>query len=710
MLSTIELAGFGIDKNHLLTRNNFQISSVIATTIAILILCPGLNILLPKTAFASVSITPSSPNWFGPGLLRVVIVDTSQNSAGASITPHIDVKRGSTTLASADPLVRSPGSSGTFEIYLTTSNAPFAPAFPSNPNDYVVGRINSHPQTEFRDFSLTLSTNDSLRDGDSVVVTYDGQSESIQFAKSKVVASVDRAIAGDGNKITLTLTDQNANVDPTAIDSFDANQSVLSVVAGNAVVNYTGAKFIEEGQNSAAFDLVLVATSATGTVVNPNNGATLSEVQFPSVAQFTLHGFSVYQNIPSGATSPYDKLTPDPQITSSQSVTLQNSDATITIGNNSSNTPKNATQIASSILLEAKPVPAIIRAGDPFWINATVLNNSTSSIQFSRFCSPSFSVAFEPTIASFTGRPCNIMPVLETLAPGQNITVRIPGFDSQSFLANQSGTANATVSFQYQLGSYAGAMGNVSRTVGISVLDKNPAVGKSFGLGFNQSISIEQANLGVRFVNVTEDSRCPSDVTCIWAGRATAQLDLSMLSNGRDLGRFNVSETGSTADKNSSITVNGFTVKLQSIQPYPDSKTRLQLSDYVATLLVTRNNATQSLFVAHPIVRDGDTGQAISHLSIGGKIRPFSNFSSTDFRGSQTFLAVFEIRSLNTGITEYIGFANATASGNGTVTVTAQSTWTPSDPGAYQIRVFAIDQLSLPRGLSELSVSEFSVR
>src|SRR5581483_11977898 len=223
----------------------------------------GIAAFAPQKAFAAVSITASSSQWYGNGFVRILITDTAQNAVNDKISPHIDVKRGSNTLVSADPTINTPSTAGTFELYLTTSNGAlnFLPASPSNPSDYDIGRINSAPHNVLgsvtgsggtlpRDFNLTLASGDNLKDGDSVVISYLGQSTTIQFAKSPVVAAADRQVAGDGDKVTISLTSQNANTDPTAIDSFHANGTLISVQSGGGTFNFTNAKFIEEGQNN----------------------------------------------------------------------------------------------------------------------------------------------------------------------------------------------------------------------------------------------------------------------------------------------------------------------------------------------------------------------------------------------------------------------------------------------------------------------------
>src|SRR3972149_6747744 len=47
-----------------------------------------------------------------------------------------------------------------------------------------------------------------------------------------------------------------------------------------------------------------------------------------------------------------------------------------------------------------------------------------------------------------------------------------------------------------------------------------------FLLQFNQSTEIKSEDMKITFLNVTSDSRCPSDVTCIWQGQAGIELDV----------------------------------------------------------------------------------------------------------------------------------------------------------------------------------------
>ena len=50
--------------------------------------------------------------------------------------------------------------------------------------------------------------------------------------------------------------------------------------------------------------------------------------------------------------------------------------------------------------------------------------------------------------------------------------------------------------------------------------------GREFELELGQAVRIAGTDLNVSFVAVEQDSRCPADVTCVWAGDASVNLRL----------------------------------------------------------------------------------------------------------------------------------------------------------------------------------------
>ncbi|MGI0057365.1 MAG: hypothetical protein ACREAK_08340, partial [Nitrosarchaeum sp.] len=59
-----------------------------------------------------------------------------------------------------------------------------------------------------------------------------------------------------------------------------------------------------------------------------------------------------------------------------------------------------------------------------------------------------------------------------------------------------------------------------------------------FSLRIGESANMD-STLDFTFLNVTEDSRCPTDVTCIWEGSVSVKINL--IKNGRDMGNHFIS-------------------------------------------------------------------------------------------------------------------------------------------------------------------------
>ncbi len=53
------------------------------------------------------------------------------------------------------------------------------------------------------------------------------------------------------------------------------------------------------------------------------------------------------------------------------------------------------------------------------------------------------------------------------------------------------------------------------------------SLGEEFSLGIGQSIVITGEDLRIEFLEISEDSRCAKDVTCIWEGRVIAAVEIS---------------------------------------------------------------------------------------------------------------------------------------------------------------------------------------
>lgn len=111
----------------------------------------------------------------------------------------------------------------------------------------------------------------------------------------------------------------------------------------------------------------------------------------------------------------------------------------------------------------------------------------------------------------------------------------------------------------------------------------SPAAGRSLRQQGKVQIYHEANVSGVRikFVDLIEDSRCPIDTQCIWAGNAKLKVQLSK--NGRS--KIVEMNTG-TAPR--TIRFEGYEVKVTKLTPQPASNIRIRKDGYVATFSVVR--------------------------------------------------------------------------------------------------------------------------
>lgn len=116
-----------------------------------------------------------------------------------------------------------------------------------------------------------------------------------------------------------------------------------------------------------------------------------------------------------------------------------------------------------------------------------------------------------------------------------------------------------------------------------------PALGSEFKLGFDQTATIEPEGLVIRFLDVLEDSRCPANVVCVWAGRI--KILVGVEKDGVALGRFELALEGAREDL-ATADVGGYLVQLRAVNPYPGTagtETPVKKESYVATLIVFKS-------------------------------------------------------------------------------------------------------------------------
>jgi hypothetical protein len=93
--------------------------------------------------------------------------------------------------------------------------------------------------------------------------------------------------------------------------------------------------------------------------------------------------------------------------------------------------------------------------------------------------------------------------------------------------------------------------------------------------------SVMRDRLRIKFVAV-EDSRCPRDVECIWAGNAKVTIKVTNRNGRTETFDLNTNTGSKTAR------FGGYEIRLGNVSPYPRSNIRINRNGYTASFTVTK--------------------------------------------------------------------------------------------------------------------------
>jgi hypothetical protein len=102
------------------------------------------------------------------------------------------------------------------------------------------------------------------------------------------------------------------------------------------------------------------------------------------------------------------------------------------------------------------------------------------------------------------------------------------------------------------------------------------------------SKTAKTGKISIKFVEVIEDSRCPEDANCIWAGNAKIKVTVSR--NGRDRQTFELNT--SLPNDNSGdhfISYNGLKITLIGLTPFPSASKAIDTKAYESTFVIERS-------------------------------------------------------------------------------------------------------------------------
>ncbi len=170
--------------------------------------------------------------------------------------------------------------------------------------------------------------------------------------------------------------------------------------------------------------------------------------------------------------------------------------------------------------------PSVIKVGDIFTVTATLVNNSTAPIVLeSGTCSPTdvevpfFTMKFDNhTTIKSKNLNCAGVGLMNMLNPGKKLTGTSPD-NTISYVATESGTANVTITFQYEVRNQTDytqpeiGQATISKSVLFTIYDNNtnsviPTYGGGGSVVTITLDPLEQFKSGVS----AEDVKCRSDL------------------------------------------------------------------------------------------------------------------------------------------------------------------------------------------------------
>jgi hypothetical protein len=108
------------------------------------------------------------------------------------------------------------------------------------------------------------------------------------------------------------------------------------------------------------------------------------------------------------------------------------------------------------------------------------------------------------------------------------------------------------------------------------------SLGQAFDIKVGQEASISSQQLTLKFLSVSEDSRCPQGTICMWEGNGKVNIELTP----SDQTSY-VVELNTAISLTSEATYLTYKISLLDLQPYPLAGSAIQQSEYIATVRVT---------------------------------------------------------------------------------------------------------------------------
>jgi hypothetical protein len=113
-------------------------------------------------------------------------------------------------------------------------------------------------------------------------------------------------------------------------------------------------------------------------------------------------------------------------------------------------------------------------------------------------------------------------------------------------------------------------------------IESNFEIGQEFSLDYHSTSFNEDEDIKVRFADI-EESRCATNVTCVWAGNAKSAFKLDIKGKAFEIA------LNSHPNLEKSTIIKGYSIQLINVAPYPESaETLAPKKDYTVKLKIDK--------------------------------------------------------------------------------------------------------------------------
>jgi hypothetical protein len=280
-----------------------------------------------------------------------------------------------------------------------------------------------------------------------------------------------------------------------------------------------------------------------------------------------------------------------------------------------------ATQTHLETLVEfvdIQTVPEVVIVGLLVRFKATMINNSPYTLTYDDGCESPISVVFNKNIKIEHLPSCQTYSTIE-LKPGEEVSVIGPD-DRTFYIASDSGLTVATVTFTYEIQNESRSVSETTAFMVERAPDITVELDTEFQLKINQSALIQPNKMIIKFSKAFEESRCPADTVCVWEGQTSILVSLygpysDLNTPYRDTRSFNL--TSKAGDEDLAVKNFGdYSIRLVKMEPYPTTNEIIEISEYVATLTVSRSRQADiaAVYVKAVEGKDVDSNESDNYM------------------------------------------------------------------------------------------------